>query len=177
MRLSTRLVAAALLAASVAAGPASQAGQSTDFEVELAQGDAATVESGAVAGVNPGHFAGADETYPCGDSSSPTAYCQTILVHVTNPFTEAEAKKGRERASLDLTLEMSGAGDLALLVYESDADGNRGEQVTSSDGLGESVESASVTVTTTADNEEGWFLVEVFFHAFSGTWTMDAAFA
>ncbi len=177
MRTALRLVVAAALAASIAAGPASSR-PSTDFEIDLVQGDdAVTVESGAVGGVNLGHFAGTEEGYPCADQPTQEAYCQSILVKVTNPFTEADARKGRERANLDLTLVMEGAGDLALLVYEADEDGTRGEQVASSDGIGESTEATAVAVATKEGDEVRWYRVEVFFHAFTGSWSLDASFA
>ncbi len=171
LRNLTAAAAALALAGSLAFAPATA--QRADFEIALQPGETATVDSGPVAGANPGHFVGTDNVYPCG--STPAEYCQSILVHVTNPFDEADARKGRERANLVLDLAMDGVGDLALLVYEADADGTRGEQVGSSDGIGEGSESATVVVTTTEGDEERWYLVEVFFHAYSGQWSLDAA--
>lgn len=173
----TSLLALALAAATGLAAAAPMANSSAaDFTISLEVGESDSVASGTVAGINPGHFAGTDDLYPCGASGDVTAYCQSILVQVTNPYDEADAKKGRERASLGLVLTMEGLGDLALLVYDSDEDGTRGDEVASSDGLGETTEATSIAVSTTADEQERWYLVEVFFHAFSGSWTLDADF-
>ncbi len=118
--------------------------------------------------------AGDGDHAPCG--AGPIATRRTILITVTNPYGD-DVKKERERATLTLGLEGQGAGDVALRVYEATAAGERGEVIDTSDEIASINESLSVTVTTTADEETKYFLVDVFFHAWAGTWGLDASFS
>ncbi|MFT5223981.1 MAG: hypothetical protein ACI867_002309 [Glaciecola sp.] len=176
-RLGTCLIGLALGVGAMAAAPATSESsrQGADYDLTLSLGDSDAIAGDAFAGANPGHFAGSDDTYPCG--ADPVATCRTILVEVTNPFGD-DATKGRERATLLVDIDGQGVGDAALKIYEADADGTRGAEASGSDELGTmAVESASVVVTTTQDTETRYYLVEVFFHAYAGSWSLDASFS
>lgn len=169
------LLAVVALPLITAAGPPADAAARVDHEVALTVGEDAAVDGGAVAGVNYAHLGGTDETYPCGDD--PAMMCRTILVELTNPF-DADADRGRERATLSLALHGDGVGDAAIMVYASDVEGKRGDQVGGQDELGTLADEATtVSITTTPDQETVHVLVEVFFHAWAGTWSMDLAFS
>lgn len=163
----------------VAAGPneASQAAIDHEFELEL--GDAASDVGSQPVGINVENYVG--DGYSC--DGAPNHTCGIALVKVTNPYEEENAKKGRERATLNVVVTPDFAGsDYDVLVFESDADGNQGAEVGSAGGVPvtdhpESVESVSVVVTTTEEETERYFLVWIVHWATVGSYTIDVDFA
>lgn len=161
-------LAAAIALGTVAAGQSQQ--QPADHEVELAIGEQASVDGGAPQGVNAAydHASGT----PC--SKDPQSYCEHVLIKLSNPYEEENARKGRERANAVITLTTASnyLSDYDLMVYESDADGTKGSMIASStafpiDNSGESTEQVNLVVTTTEETTEVWVLAElVYFSAF-----------
>ncbi len=177
MRNAIALAAAGLVAAStIAAAPADQqrpADPAHTLELELGESDSA---SGATAGIGPWNFA--EDHYRC--DGTPEAQCEVVLVKVTNPFEEENAKKGRERANLILDLDSTvPVGDFALQVWESDESGARGEKVGYADANpapSEDYEQMTVVVTSTEDETEFWYRVEIIYWAAAADYTLNVAF-
>ncbi len=178
------LLAAGIAIASVAAAP-SQAGRAdVDHEVELLIGESATVDGGVPQGVNPSPFVGGSTGSDLTCSKAPNEYCETILVHLTNPYEEENARKGRERANanFELTTGSNMLSDYDVYWYESDADGTKGAQIASStafpvDNSGESTEGATLVITSTPDDDEVWVLVEVYYFSALEAYSMAIDFA
>jgi hypothetical protein len=184
MRRIIALAAAGLVAATtVAASPAADQQRPSDptFNMELELGDSDNV-SGENAGINPWNWVDGDD-YHCED----TAYerCEVVLVKVTNPFEEENAKKGRERANLLLGVASTVPAevqDFAIRVWESDEDGGQGELVGSADGTagetngGDYNEQMNIVVTTDEEVTERYYRVEVIFWSAAGDWHLDAEF-
>ncbi len=182
MRKPLALTAAALVAFSaIAAGPASQEQPApVGHELELELGDEASV-GGENAGIAPWNIAGDD--YECEDT--PYQRCEVVLVKVTNPYEEENAKKGRERADLFLGVSSSvpnAVNDFAIRVFESDESGEPGDLVGSADNSAGEVsdgaynEQMTVVVTSTEEAAEFYYRVEVIFWAAAGDWNLDTSF-
>ncbi len=183
MRRTIALLAAGLVGASaIAAAPASEQQRPADvgFNMELALGDSDTV-GGENAGLGPWNIAGDD--YIC--EGTPHEMCEVVLVKVDNTYEEANAKKGRERANLDLCVSSSipaAINDFAIRVFESDESGAPGELVGTADNSAGEIasgacnEEMTVVVTSTEDESSFYYRVEVIFWAAAGDWTLDAGF-
>jgi len=175
-------LSAILAASSIAAAPSPSApfaAPQIDHELALAIGESGSVTGNAQYGVNVENYTGAD--YAC--SSDPNMYCETVLIELTNPYVEEEARKGRVRANLTFTLTPTlPISDYDLLVFEADEDGNLGGQMgnvgeTPLTPDPESKETISVPITTTVDEETVWVAVQVVYWAVVGGWTAEATFA
>lgn len=180
-RTLTTLVAAGLLGAAAAAAPAQQRPEPVDHEVELEIGDSAAVDAtGTTAGFNLLNVVEGGD-YHCEDT--PHEACEVILVKVVNEYDEENASKGRERANLTLALDFFNAGgvyplDMAIQVWETDEDGERGELVgTADNNPPDGGESMAVVVTSTPDESEFFYRVEVIHGLYAGPWTMNLDFA
>jgi hypothetical protein len=180
MRKHLALTAAALVAFStVAAGPA-QSRADVDHEVALAIGEDATVAGGVAGGVNPDYFTASAFGATC--NHDPHTYCETVLINVSNPFEEENAKKGRERATLFINMAPTQpVADFDLVVYESDEDGTVGSEIGRSgqtpvaDNM-ESSESVTAVISTTKDETEVWVIAHVIYFAAPSDYTMDVSF-
>ncbi len=181
MRRTTAVLAAGFLAASaVAAGPASSQ-SSADHEIEMQLGDTATVAGGVPQGVNPDYFGNAGDGGVC--SHDVDTYCEQVLIKVSNPFEEENAKKGRERANLDLHLTPTNpVSDFDLVLYESDADGTTGAEIGRSGQTPvadnpESSETINAIVTTTADETDVWVIAHIVYFAAASDYSLDVSFS
>ncbi len=175
MRRSLTFTAAlAVAATTLAAAPAAQQQQPADpaHEVELAIGETGS-STGTTAGIGPWNFA--EDNYRC--DASPEAQCEVTLVKLSNPYEEENAKKGRERANLNLVLSSTvPVGDLALQVWESDESGARGDLVGTADENPQPTagwETMSIVTTSTPEVTEFWYRVEVIYWAHAGDYTLD----
>jgi len=185
-RALTALALAGLAASTIAAGPQNAQPPAPDHSVELHIDDAAeaTVEG------NPDTFGtsltnvveGGD--YGC--EGTPEATCEVVLVHVTNPYEEDNARKGRERANLTIELNYgtmaAGApvslSDMAIQVWASDESGARGDLVGTADSNPpEGNEQMVVPVSTTEDETEAWYRVELIYGFHGGGYTANFSFA
>ncbi len=180
MRKSIAFAAATLFAfGAVAAGPASQA--DIDHTVELTVGEIASVAGGVAQGFNlTPTLTAASGGIEC--SKSPDTYCEKVLITVTNPFEEENAKKGRERANLSVALTPTvAAADFDLYLFEADADGNEGAEVGASDGTPlvsdpDSIERVNMVVSTTAESTTTSYIAWVVYFAAPSDYTMDVSF-
>ncbi len=182
MRRTIALLAAGFIGAgAIAAGPAQeQQPAPVGYEIELQLGDTDSV-GGESAGIGPWNWVGDD--YIC--EGTPHEHCEVVLVRVENAYEEENAKKGRERANLDLCVSSSippAINDFAIRVYESDESGEPGDLVGSEDGSagefssGECNEKMTVIATSTPDESVFYYRVEVIFWAAVGDWNLDTAF-
>jgi hypothetical protein len=151
--------------------------------VELAVGDSATVEGDpSTAGTSVINVANSDTNYGC--EGTPDAQCEVVLVKVTNPFEEENAKKGRERANLTIALDFGTYGalgvsatDMAIQVFASSADGERGEVIgTADNNPPDAPESMTIVVSSTPEETEFWYRVELIYGAHAGGYTADFSF-
>jgi hypothetical protein len=170
------VLACALAVGSFAAAPAAQQ-QAADHNVELQVDESATVDGGAPGGINLSN----QTEQSC--SKGPADYCETILVKLTNPYEEENAKKGRERATAVFTLTTPDVlvSDYDLFLYESDEAGAKGSEIGTAGEfpllIQDSTETATVSITTTQDVQEVWVLVEVSYFAAAAPYAMDISFA
>ncbi len=179
-----RLVAPALalgLALSAVAATPSQQRADTDHQVDLEIGASVTVDGGVPAGINPGPTTSDQTGKVC--TKNPHEYCETILVHLSNPYEEENAKKGRERANaiFSLTTTDGLVSDYDVYVHLSDAEGNKYEEIANAGEFpllaGSSDETVTVVATTTADEQELWLYVEVYYFSAIAPYTMDIDFS
>ncbi len=170
------LTAAATLAGATAAGPASDARQAPTHAVELGVGDALTVTGGPGLGTNAQYF----DNFEC--DTDPDTYCETVLVTLTNPYEEQNAKKGRERANLDLLLTPTTyPAEMDMAIFESDADGTQGSQISQAGTFAivdcpSGCEQINAVITTTQDTEVVHVLVHVVYFAAAGAYDLDITF-
>jgi hypothetical protein len=183
MRRSIALFAAGLVAASSIAAGQQQAPSDPMHDVELAVGDSATVEGDpSRAGTSLTNVPASDTNYGC--EGTPEAQCEVVLVKVTNPYEAENAKKGRERANLTIELDFgtySALGvsltDMAIKVFASSADGERGEVIGNADNNPpEAPETMTIVVSSTEEETEFWYRVELIYGAHAGGYTADFSF-
>lgn len=178
MRRSLVLAAVAVVGwSSVAAGPQA-APPDPMHEVELEVGDSVDVEGDpSTAGTSLINVANSDSNYGC--EGTPDAQCEVVLVKVTNPYEKENASKGRERANLNITLDFGtystlgvSLTDMAIQVFESSEDGERGEVIgTADNNPPEAPENMTVVVTSTPEETEFWYRVELIYGAHAGGYT------
>lgn len=177
MKRTFAIAAAGLVVAStIAAAPAgSQARPVADHEVELAVGDQAHIDGGAPQGMNPGYFDALDGA--C--NKDPHTYCEHALVHVVTEVPE-DVERGRLRTTLGLTLTSPDfpLSDFDMVVWESNADGERVAEVgqSANGGYVEAVEQVSVVVSTTPEVQDAWFLVDVIYFLGGPNYDLDLTF-
>ncbi len=122
---------AALALSALAFAPVPTSAQAdTDHTVTFSEDGEATVTGGLPGGANLTGFT--ESGVRC--SSDPDAYCETILLTVEQPVADEDADAdefGLGDVTIDLTAAVQG-GDFDLTVFESTADGGRGNEVASS---------------------------------------------
>jgi len=155
---------------SVAAAPVSDQQVAADHSVSLEIGNSETVAGGVPQGFNTTPTTnGTSGGLTC--TKDPNTYCETVLIELTNPYEDENARKGRERGNVFFTLTTADMvlSDYDLYVYESDADGAKGSEVTSAGEfpllIQSSTEQTTVVVSTTQELETVWLLAEVYYFA------------
>ncbi len=173
-RIATLLAAGAVALGTVAAAP-SQQRPAPDHEAELVPGDSVHIDGGAPQGVNPGYF----DVTEGACNKDPNTYCEHTLVHVVTEVPE-DVERGRLRTNLQIVVTSPDlpVSDFDLIVWESDADGERGSQVgqSASGGYVDAVEQLNVVVTTTPDEQDAWFLVDVVYYLGGPNYDLDLTF-
>ncbi len=176
MRRTLSAVLSVLLAGAIAAAPASRQQAAPTHEAELAIGDEVVVSGGPGVGTNAQYF----DNYEC--DSDPDSYCETVLVKLTNPYEEENAKKGRERATLQLDLvPTTYPAELDMGLFESDPDGNQGAQISQAGTIAivdceTGCESITAVITSTPETTEHWVLVHVVYFAAAGEYGLAISF-
>lgn len=178
------LALATTLAASIAAAPVAAPGTGDErraaaptHEVAVGIDEELTVSGGPGVGTNANYFT----DYEC--DSDPDTYCETVLVELTNPYEEANAKKGRERGTLLLDLvPTTYPAELDMALFESDPDGSQGAQISQAGTFAivdceTGCEQISAAITTTEDVETIWVLVHVVYFAAAGEYDLDISFS
>lgn len=122
---------AALVASGLAFAPAVSSQQAeTTHQVTFSEDGTATVEGGLPGGFNLTPLI--DGTSTC--SAEPHQYCETILLTIGQPVADEDPEEidfGLGDVTIDITAAVPGA-DFDLYVFESDAEANKGTQVTNS---------------------------------------------
>lgn len=167
-------LAAALLALVVI--PVGWAAAEPDGTGELAPGEAYEWNGSLPAGLNQNYFGltGVGPEATC--NKDPHSYCDTHLIKVSNPLTEEEIADGDTSKRRSLTVTLSNfTSDLDLVVFESDAEGNRGVQLGQS-ASSDFAETVTASIVTTADEPEKYVIVDVVYFAHVGNYDGKAQF-
>lgn len=189
MKAVIRMFVASMLVAALPFAAAGAEGRS----FALASGESATWEGVQSLGVNTNYHGNHDTdvpeidnevrkvqpTYTC--TSDMVTYCDTTLVSLSNPVPADDADGKLTRPA---TFKVTNAkGDVDLRIYESDAEGTRGEFIAHSAGPLDTVdhtdldETVELRVTTTrptddkptqADVSTRYFLVDVVYYTAAG---------
>lgn len=177
-RTVTHLLAGFALATTVAAAPAASSAPA-DHEVEMVLGDSVHIDGGAPQGMNPDYFDTTGQGLGGQCTKDVSSYCEWTLVHVVTEV-PADAKGGRLKSNLGLTLTSPDfpLSDFDLVLWESNADGERLEQVgySGSGGYVDAVESMSIKVQTTPEIQDAWFLVDVVYYFGGPNYDLDITF-
>lgn len=175
MRLTTLILALAILPATAALGEA-------DHAVELVPGEGGFTWDGTeTVGVNPNFHPWApqaSDVFPVGEcSKDPNYYCDTILVKYVNPVPEDDAD-GRltQRSTITIDNYTFPGSDFDLRIWQSNADG---ERLTMLGETGENPgdpETFTTTITTTTEIAERYVLYEVGYFAAAGGYDGEITF-
>jgi hypothetical protein len=164
LRLAAAVFALALL-------PALGAFAAPDDTATLQPGESYTWEA-VTAGTNVNYFgiaAPAEPVAPIGQcSKNPNSYCDSYLIELSNPLTQADIDAGKTflRRTVTVTINFS-ASDMDLQVWNSDAEGTRGTQLGQSAGS-DFTESVAASIRTTEEAPSQWILVDVIHFAHAG---------
>ncbi len=176
-----RLVVIAVLASLVMLLPGS-AHAAPDKSGKLNAGTTYTWDGTPKLGANPYYFKqhsaqpdqlGPFSVYTC--SAQPYQACETVLLELSNPLTQAEIDAGKTSKTRAATIRLDtfnpAQADFDFVVYASDASGTKrgfftGAQGSSTSGNNPGVaESKSFEIETTADAPTVWMLLEVVYFA------------
>jgi hypothetical protein len=128
-------------------------------------------------GLNVNYHGQFDGVHPAASgtcSDDRDTYCDTILLELNNPLTDAEIAAGKTSKKKNVTITTTGYGpvpdpvtDFDLGVFASDAQGTKGDQLGSS-GVwgyddGDGTETVTASITTTVAEPSKFVLVEVVY--------------
>lgn len=176
----------ALTLSTLALAPAPEAQQDTTHAVVFTEDGSATIDGGLPGGVNLTPFLG-EVGIEQSCTPEPTGYCETILIEIQQPVEDLDPdvfEIGRGQYNAELTPQIA-ASDFDVYVYESDASGTRGDDITFSAGFpavddcGASTGSECVAgaVSTYETLGTRYVLVEVYYFASAGSYTMDISYS
>lgn len=173
MKNVARLAAALLALVIIPVGAATAA---PDGTAELNPGDSYEWGASLPVGTNQNYFglSGVGPQATC--NKDPQSYCDTHLIKVSNPLSDEEIAAGVERKRRPLTVTLANfTSDLDLVVFESDAEGNRGVQLGQS-ASSDFAESVTASITTTAAQPVQYVIVDVVYFAHVGDYDGKAQF-
>ena len=157
--------------------PTAAKAETPDFTAKVDAGATHTWQGSTAMGLNVnyhGMFNGVHPTAAGTCSDDRDSYCDTILVELSNPLTQAEIDAGKTSKKKNVTITTTGYGpvpdpvtDFDLEVYASDAQGTKGDSLGES-GVwgyddGDGTETVTTQITTTLTEPSKFVLVEVVF--------------
>lgn len=123
------------------------------------------------------HYWGPIEEGTC--THNVESYCETVFIEFSNPLTQAEIDAGKTKHTKTATITINNFGpvpdpatDFDLVVFESDAEGTKGEEIGRSAVFGPDQagdESVSIPLTTTISQPSVFVLLDVVYFVVLGT--------
>jgi hypothetical protein len=157
--------------------PGTANAETADFTQKVDAGTTYTWQGTNALGLNVnyhGQFAPAHPTAAGTCSDDRDSYCDTILLELSNPLTQAEIDAGKVSKKKNVTIQTTGYGpvpdpatDFDLEVFSSDAQGTKGDLIGES-GVwgyddGDGTETVTAQITTTLAQPSKFVLVEVVY--------------
>jgi hypothetical protein len=145
--------------------------------VKVSAGTTYTWDATPTTGLNVAYwgvpFTGVGATSACGDEVAD--YCETRLFELSNPLTQADIDAGRTKRTKSATITINNFGpvpdpvtDYDLLVFDSDANGTRGDELATSTAYGHEQagdESVTLSIVTTLAEPSKYVFVEIVYFA------------
>ncbi|MGH2709986.1 MAG: hypothetical protein ACRDH9_02120 [Actinomycetota bacterium] len=165
------------LAALLVLIPSTAKAETPDFTQKVDAGTTYTWQGNTALGLNVNYHGMFDGVHPtpsgtCSDDRD--SYCDTILLELSNPLTQAEIDSGKTSKKKNVTITTTGYGpvpdpatDFDLKVFVSDAQGTKGDLLGESGAWGyddgDGTETVTAQITTTLTEPSKFVLVEVVF--------------
>jgi hypothetical protein len=157
--------------------PATAHAETPDRTQKVDAGTTYTWEGSTALGLNLLYWGdpvtGGNATSECGDDTD--NYCETVLFEFSNPLTQAEIDAGKTFKNKNATITVNNFGpvpdpvtDFDLILFESDAQGTRGESLGQSAAFGPDQsgdESFSTPIRTTVTQPSKFVLAEIIYFA------------